>query len=163
MTTRPKTAADTEGRDYYFVDRAEFDRIRDAGDLLEWAEVFGHCYGTPAQPVDRALEEGRLMILEIDVKAPVRSNRSGPTLTRSLSSRPARMCCSIVSASEGARDEATIQRRFTKAKAEIARAQTPVGSTNEFVVNEDLEAAVRATVDLIRQEMQRRDSGQRSA
>ena len=162
MTTRPKTVADTEGRDYCFVDRVEFDRIRDAGDLLEWAEVFGHCYGTPAQPVSRALEEGRLMILEIDVEGAGQVKQKRPNAYAIFILPPSEDVLLDRLCKRRREDEATIQRRFTKAKAEIARAKTG-GVYSEFVVNEDLDAAVRATVDLIRQEMQRRRSGQRSA
>src|SRR5688572_4341682 len=69
VTTRPKTAADVEGRDYYFINDAEFAVRRDAGDLLEWAEVFGkYKYGTPRKPVEDQLAAGKLVILEIDVQ-----------------------------------------------------------------------------------------------
>src|SRR5438045_4258675 len=50
-TTRPKRPGETEGVDYHFVDDAEFDRMIDAGEFVEWAPVFGYRYGTPKNPV----------------------------------------------------------------------------------------------------------------
>ena len=77
VTTRPKTPADVEGRDYYFLSEPEFDARRDQGDLLEWAEVFGkYKYGTLRQPVEEHLAAGRLMILEIDVQGALQIKRS---------------------------------------------------------------------------------------
>jgi guanylate kinase len=55
------------GREYYFVDNAEFDRMVGAGELLEWAEFAGNKYGTPAEPVRKRLEQGLPTLLEIDL------------------------------------------------------------------------------------------------
>jgi guanylate kinase len=55
------------GREYHFVDVAEFDRMVCAGELLEWAEFAGNKYGTPAEPVRERLERGLPMLLEIDL------------------------------------------------------------------------------------------------
>jgi len=66
VTTRPKRRGETNGRDYHFIDRARFDEMVGAGELLEWAEVFGHRYGTPRRPVDKALQAGRDVLFDID-------------------------------------------------------------------------------------------------
>jgi guanylate kinase len=66
VTTRPKRRGEVDGRDYHFIDRSRFDTMVKAGDLLEWAEVFGHCYGTPRRPVERALRAGRDVLFDID-------------------------------------------------------------------------------------------------
>jgi guanylate kinase len=65
-TTRKPRPGEVDGRDYYFVDEAEFMRRRQAGDLLEWAKVFGNYYATPRAPVVKALEEGRDVLFDID-------------------------------------------------------------------------------------------------
>ena len=94
MTTRPKTANDTEAVDYYFMDRPGFDRVRDAGGLLEWAKVFDHFYGTPVKPVNEALSHGKLMILEIDVQGAIQVKQrvedadDRSSLTRNMSYTP---------------------------------------------------------------------------
>jgi len=65
-TTRPKRPGEVEGRDYYFVGDAEFDRMIAAGDFVEWAPVFGYRYGTPKAPVKDALRDGRDILFDID-------------------------------------------------------------------------------------------------
>ena len=59
VTTRKPRPGEEEGKDYYFVSESEFRRMRDAGELLEWARVFDNFYGTPRSPVERALAAGR--------------------------------------------------------------------------------------------------------
>ena len=66
VTTRAKRRGETNGRDYHFIDQARFDEMVGRGELLEWAEVFGHRYGTPRQPVIKALQAGRDVLFDID-------------------------------------------------------------------------------------------------
>jgi guanylate kinase len=66
VTTRPKRRGEVDGSDYHFIDRGRFDAMVKAGDLLEWAEVFSHCYGTPRRPVEKALRAGRDVLFDID-------------------------------------------------------------------------------------------------
>ncbi len=65
-TTRAKRAGETDGVHYHFVDRERFAAMRDAGEFLEHAEVFGNFYGTPRAPVEKALAEGRDVLFDID-------------------------------------------------------------------------------------------------
>jgi guanylate kinase len=66
VTTRPKRRGEVNGRHYHFIDRKRFDQLVRAGDLLEYAEVFGNGYGTPRKPVERALKQGRDVLFDID-------------------------------------------------------------------------------------------------
>jgi guanylate kinase len=66
VTTRPKRRGEINGRDYHFIDRARFDAMIRKGELLEWAEVFGHRYGTPRLPVTKALQRGCDVLFDID-------------------------------------------------------------------------------------------------
>jgi guanylate kinase len=66
VTTRPKRPGEVDGDDYHFVDDGEFDRMIDAGELVEWAPVFGYRYGTPKAPVKDALRIGRDILFDID-------------------------------------------------------------------------------------------------
>ncbi len=66
VTTRPKRPGEIDGRHYHFIDRPRFDTMVRSGELLEWAEVFGHCYGTPRAPVEAALAAGRDVLFDID-------------------------------------------------------------------------------------------------
>jgi len=68
-TTRPPRPGERDGEHYHFVGEAEFDRLVEQGELLEWAVVHGvHRYGTPRGPVEQALAEGRPALLEIDLQ-----------------------------------------------------------------------------------------------
>ena len=66
VTTRPRRQSELEGVHYHFVSERQFIAMRDRGDLLEWAEVHGNYYGTPRDPVDAALEDGRDTLFDID-------------------------------------------------------------------------------------------------
>jgi guanylate kinase len=66
-TTRRPRSGETDGREYYFVDDAEFDRLIASGALLEWARFAGHRYGTPRAPLAEKIEAGTACLLEIDV------------------------------------------------------------------------------------------------
>jgi guanylate kinase len=66
VTTRSRRRGEINGRDYHFIDRARFDEMVRGGELLEWAEVFGHHYGTPRDPVLKALQAGRDVLFDID-------------------------------------------------------------------------------------------------
>ncbi len=66
VTTRPRRAGEIDGRHYHFIARARFDAMVEAGELLEHAMVFGHCYGTPRAPVVAALAAGSDIISDVD-------------------------------------------------------------------------------------------------
>lgn len=68
ITTRPKREHEVEGKAYRFVNQREFDALLERDEFLEWAEVFGHRYGTPRSAVDHAREDGRDVLLDIDVR-----------------------------------------------------------------------------------------------
>lgn len=66
VTTRPKRPAEKDGVDYHFVDVKRFEEMRQEGIFLEYATVFGHSYGTPKEPVLKALEDGFDVLFDID-------------------------------------------------------------------------------------------------
>jgi guanylate kinase len=66
VTTRPPRSGEIEGKDYHFIDAAEFERMQGASELLEWASVFDKSYGTPRAPVMAALAAGRDVLFDID-------------------------------------------------------------------------------------------------
>lgn len=65
-TTRPRRAGEVQAQDYYFTDIPEFNKLVDNGEILEHAKVFGHYYGTPREPVETALRNGKDVIFDID-------------------------------------------------------------------------------------------------
>jgi len=66
VTTRPRRPGEVGGRHYHFIGADRFKSMIRSGDLLEWAEVFGHRYGTPRTPVERALAAGKDVLFDID-------------------------------------------------------------------------------------------------
>jgi guanylate kinase len=66
VTTRKQRSGEINGRDYHFIDAARFDAMVKGGELLEWAQVFGHRYGTPRAPVEAALANGHDVLFDID-------------------------------------------------------------------------------------------------
>ncbi|MEX2672922.1 MAG: guanylate kinase [Phycisphaeraceae bacterium] len=154
-TTRPKTEGDVEGVDYHFITRDAFDRQREAGDLLEWAEVFGNCYGTPRQPVERNLAKGRVVLLEIDVQGAVQVKQNMPEAFALFVLPPSEDVLLERLRSRQREDEATIQRRFAKARHEVRTARES-GVYDVFLINDDLEKAVAEAVQVIRDELARR-------
>jgi guanylate kinase len=66
VTTRPPRPGETDGRDYRFIDDKRFVRMREGGELLEWARVFDNFYGTPRAPVEAAIKSGRDILFDID-------------------------------------------------------------------------------------------------
>ena len=66
VTTRERRGSEIEGVHYHFISQRQFEQMRDAGDLLEWAQVHGNYYGTPREPVERALAKGQDVLFDID-------------------------------------------------------------------------------------------------
>ncbi len=78
VTTRPPRPTETDGVDYLFVTPAEFTAMRDRGELLEWANVFGNLYGTPKAPVERSLEAGSDVLFDIDWQGGAQLRKAAP-------------------------------------------------------------------------------------
>jgi guanylate kinase len=66
VTTRKQRPGEVDGHDYHFIDAARFEAMVKQGELLEWAQVFGHRYGTPRAPVEAALADGHDVLFDID-------------------------------------------------------------------------------------------------
>lgn len=66
VTTRPRRSSEVDGIHYSFITKKQFEALRDGDELLEWAEVHGNFYGTPREPVEQVLAEGRDVLFDID-------------------------------------------------------------------------------------------------
>ena len=148
MTTRPVTPKDVPGRDYFFVTAEEFQRARDAGDLLEWANVFDNLYGTPRAEVERELHAGRDVLLEIDVHGCIQVKRNMPEAVAMFVLPPSEDVLLQRLRSRRREDETTIQKRFQKARDEIATARS-CGCYSRFIVNDDFDRAVEEAVGAV--------------
>ena len=95
VTTRTRRPSEVDGRHYHFINRAAFERMRDHGELLEWAEVHGYFYGTPREPVEKALAQGQDVLFDIDWQgteqlAAIEAIRSGlATFSAKMTGTPA--------------------------------------------------------------------------
>ncbi|MCC5830777.1 MAG: guanylate kinase [Phycisphaeraceae bacterium] len=148
VTTRSPGPNEVHGRDYQFISDQEFDQLREDGELLEWAEVFGNRYGTPRRPVRDAVERGRLVLLEIDVQGAIQVRRAMPEARGIFILPPDEPTLLQRLRDRKREDEATIQRRFSEAKREIAQAQAS-SAYDAFIVNDDLDRAQCQAVERI--------------
>jgi guanylate kinase len=153
LTTRPKTAADVEGRDYFFVSRDEFQSRIDQGDLLEFAAVFGRdFYGTPRSAVDRSLADGKIVILEIDVQGAIQVRKSCPDALLIFVLPPSDEELHSRLRDRARESTQDIERRFSKAQAEIILARKS-GVYNSFIVNHDVRQSVELVADIVRKHL----------
>lgn len=147
VTTRDPRPGEIDGEDYYFVTSGEFDRMIEAGELLEWASVHGglHRSGTPAAPVERALEEGKPVLLELDL-AGARSVRvSKPEALLVFMAPPTWEDLVSRLTSRGTEESAATERRLETARVELA-------AQNEFdtvIVNADVDHACEELLSLL--------------
>jgi guanylate kinase len=137
VTTRARRPAERDGIDYTFVDDAEFDRLIEEGELLEWAEVFGARYGTRAGPIHRALDAGRDALLEIDVQGARQVREAMPEAVLVFLAPPSLAELERRLRSRGTEDAARLRRRLEKASDELEAASR----FDRQVVNDDLERA----------------------
>lgn len=148
-TTRPKTSAELHGRDYLFLDEEAFQAMIDRGEFLEYAQVFGkHWYGTPREPVERLLDEGQLVILDIDVQGARQVKGSMSEAFSVFILPPSEEELLRRLRARGRDDEQAIQRRFSEAKQEIHFARTGA-CYDAFVVNDQLDDAIEKVVQLV--------------
>jgi guanylate kinase len=148
-TTRPKSAAEVEAVDYFFISSDKFSKKVQNNEFLEHAEVFGcHRYGTLRIPVLEALSSGKIMLLDIDVQGGMQVRDNMPESIRVFILPPSEEELLRRLEVRGREDEDSIQRRFLEAKSEIKLAQES-GAYDYFITNDDLELAIAETVAII--------------
>ncbi len=154
-TTRAKTPADTDGVDYHFIDDATFESMKSRGEFFETAGVYGKKYGTPKAPVLEHLRRGRLVILEIDVQGAMQIKQQVPDAFALFILPPTEEELHRRLRDRKRESDEQIKRRFDAAKAEIESAKAS-GVYNVFIVNDNLEAAIKRACDLVAGERARR-------
>src|SRR5271167_4758209 len=127
-TTRALRGSETDGREYHFTTRAEFERMIGAGDFLEWAEVFGNYYGTAISALDHAKVVGKDLLLDIDVQGAVQVMKKLPEAVsifimppspQILEMRLRHRSVAEEAASKSAVSETVIQQRLAEARHEL--------------------------------------------
>jgi guanylate kinase len=145
-TTRPARAHEREGVDYRFVDRASFEGMVARGDLLEWAEYAEHLYGTPRAPVETAVADGRIVVLDIEVQGALQVRDQDPDALLVFLSPPSFDELERRLRSRGTeQEESDLARRLEIAHREVAERDR----FDVVVVNDDLDRCVDEVVAAI--------------
>ena len=156
VTTRQRRQSELEGVHYHFVTERQFLAMRDRGDLLEWAEVHGNYYGTPRDPVDAAIEDGRDTLFDIDWQGTLQLYESKRSDVVSVFVLPPSMAELRSRLERRAEDQPDVISQRLK------NAQDEMSHWNEYdyvLINDDLQAAfekVRAILMVERLRRQRR-------
>jgi len=146
VTTRPRSQAEVDGRDYWFISENEFQRRIDKGLLLEYAEVFGHLYGTPKDKVEEALQDARTVILEIDVQGAKKVKRIYRDVVMIFVFPPSQRELAERMKLRGRENGQSAEERLEGASGEMAAAWQYY---KHMVINEDLQQAVNEMVEII--------------
>jgi guanylate kinase len=145
VTTRSPRPGEVNGREYYFIDGREFDRMVAAGELLEWAEFAGNKYGTPCEPVRRRVEAGLPTLLEIDLAGARQVRRAMPDALLVFLAPPSWEELVRRLTKRGTEVPEVVARRLEVAREELAAA-------DEFdvtLVNTSVEEVCRQMVTLV--------------
>ncbi len=149
-TTRSKRRNEVHGRHYFFLTKEEFDRAIEKNDLVEWEEIYGNCYGTLKSVVDEALEQGKILLFDVDVNGGLSIKKQYPDDTvlifieppglEDLKNRLQR---------RNTEDEIQFNRRLERVPMELEK-----GKLYEYsVVNDDLEKAINDVDKIVQKEI----------
>lgn len=144
-TTRPRRPHERDGIHYRFLSAGEFEALVAAGGLLEWAEFSGRRYGTPAQPVRQALDDGRTVLLEIDVQGARQIRARLPEATLVFLAPPDMATLEHRLAARGTEEPEAIARRLEAARAEMDEASW----FDHVVVNDDVDRAAETIARIL--------------
>ncbi|NEO26446.1 MAG: guanylate kinase [Kamptonema sp. SIO4C4] len=137
-TTRPPRDGEQHGRDYYFLSRGEFQALIQEGELLEWAEYAGNYYGTPRQRVKEQIDEGKTVLLEIELVGARFIKESFPEAYSIFILPPSVDELERRLRDRGTDSEEVIEKRLQRAKTELSA----IAEFDAQVVNDDLEQAL---------------------
>jgi len=151
-TTRPPRGAERAGENYHFISREEFEARLRCGEFLEWAEVFGHYYGTHRSYWEQALREDRDLVLDIDVQGARQLRREIPDAVSIFILAPSREILEQRLRTRSEDPAEVIERRLREAREEIRSFR----DYDYVVVNRELETAAADLAAIIRAERLRR-------
>ncbi|MDO4411991.1 guanylate kinase [Cutibacterium sp.] len=146
VTTRPPRPTERDGIDYDFITPEQFDDLVDGDGLLEWAVVHNsHRYGTPRKPVEKAVADGRTVILEIDLQGARQVRKTYPQATQVFLAPPSwdELVHRLIG--RGTETPEEQERRLQTARVELANAD----EFDAVVVNDTVDHAVASLVELL--------------
>jgi guanylate kinase len=148
-TTREPRPGEVDGRDYHFLTPEEFDRRVEAGDFLEHATYSGHRYGTLREEVERRLEEGRSVVLEIEVQGARQVRAAMPEAVLIFIAPPDPAALRERLEGRGTDSAEAIDRRLRTAEIELeAQAEFP-----HVIVNDEVQGSASELEKLVRSEL----------
>ena len=150
MTSRNMRPGEVDGRDYFFVSREEFEKAIAEDTLLEWTEFVGNYYGTPLDYVEKLRNEGKNVLLEIEVEGAMNVKRKCPDALTIFITPPSME--ELERRIRGRRTEAEeiVQQRLAKAEREM----TQVGQYKYVICNDDVSLAAELITVIIRRYME---------
>lgn len=137
-TTRAPREGEVDGRDYRFVSRDAFEAAVACGEFAEWAEVHGNLYGTLRSEVERVLDSGRHVLMDIDVQGARQFHAAFPQTVLVFVLPPSGEVLKARLAGRGSEDQSKLLMRLRNARAELGE----VGHYHYVVVNDNLDRAV---------------------
>ena len=150
-TTRPARPGESDGQDYYFISPEQFEAARTRGEFAESAEVHGNMYGTLRREVDRVLQSGRHVVMDIDVQGARQFVQAYPEAVTVFLIPPDAGVLLARLRGRGTESSDSLARRLRSAVEELRA----VDLYGYLVVNEDLEEAVRAVSEIVDSESRR--------
>ncbi len=139
-TTRAIREGEQEGVNYHYISKAQFEKEIKEGAFLEWAEVHGNYYGTSLKPIYKAIDEGKLVILDIDVQGHAIVKEKFPRILTSLFlTTPSQKELEKRLRHRGTDSEEIIQTRLQNAKTEMAR----MYEYEYLLINDNFETALK--------------------
>ncbi|MHC4742320.1 MAG: guanylate kinase [Planctomycetota bacterium] len=145
-TTRAKGKGEVDGSDYWFISEDDFRKRINAGQLLEYAEVFGKLYGTPKDKVEECLLAGKTVILEIDVQGGRQVKAQYPDAEMIFILPPSKKILAQRLSDRGRGDVEIVEERLSGADTEVAGAWQYY---THMVINDYLEQAIEECVKII--------------
>ena len=144
-TTRAPRRGEKNGEQYFFIDQAEFMRMRDCGEFLEWAEVFGNFYGTARRWVEQQLAANTRLVLELDVQGALQVKKQIPAATLIFIRPPSLQDLARRLRARAADSQQAIAFRLSRADSEMQEAQ----KYDHVIINDNLRCAIAKTIDII--------------
>jgi len=151
VTSRPPRPNEQDGVDYHFVPVAEFEKMLENDDLIEWAMVHDNYYGTPKRQIQERLDAGVDVIMDIDTVGARSIKKLFPQAASIFVLPPSLEELARRLVGRASDSEEVIKKRLNRAKLEMAE----IGDFEYFIVNDDFEAAVRQVVSIIEAERSR--------
>ena len=153
-TTRAPREGEVNGREYYFMERSDFENLIDYGGFIEWTQYVENYYGTPKKYVEESLEEGKDIILEIEVMGALNVKKQFPDALLIFISAPSISELRNRLAGRGTESEETIIKRLKKATEEV----DDMDKYDYIIVNDDLEECINTVDSVIKSYGCRRDN-----